>query len=73
MNRFKMKSILTGFVFLCVITTLEAGQNPLHEQNPLTDLIDNDLEGFFLSGGVGYGISRVEYQDLEIDSENLFE
>ena len=71
MNHFKMRLILTGFVFLCVITTLEAGQNPLHEQNPLTDLIDNNLKGFFLSGGVGYGMSRVEYQDLEIDSESF--
>ena len=66
MSHFKIKLIFTGVVFLCVITALEADQNPIHEQNPLKDLIDDYLEGFFLSGGVGYAISRADYLDNEV-------
>lgn len=65
MNYFNRKYICTVFVLLCMVTTLEAEQNSLKDQNPFKDLIDNHLEGFFLSGGVGYGIQRAEVSEYD--------
>lgn len=70
MNYFKQKLLWSTFVFLCAITTLEAEQNPLSKQNPFKDLIDNNLEGFFLSGGVGYGIERGEVSEHDLILRN---
>ncbi len=66
MNRFNRKYICTVFVFLCAATMLEAEQSSLKGQNPFKDLIDNNLEGFFLSGGVGYRIGQAEVSKHDI-------
>lgn len=66
MNYFNRKYICIVFALLCVATTLEAEQNSLKDQNPFKDLVDNNLEGFFLSGGVGYGIGQAEVSEHDI-------
>ena len=57
MNNFKQKLIYVGVVFLSTLTVLEA---TAAGNNPFRDLGDNQLAGFFLGGGVGYGITRTE-------------
>ena len=46
-----------GGVLVCTFTALG---DAAAEDNPFGDLVDNRLAGFFLGGGIGYGITRTE-------------